>query len=187
LDLGEQEKAMAALEEALRCDPFHPEATFNHGIILLRAARISDETLLGMLRRVADADPTNSVPLQLVARVHLERGQTDSALLALRSAESIESDEGELRAIKRLMALATQPVGAVRHEIARPFVHALPRTGAEYSRDAAHLKRLLLKAHAAHKAGRADDARRYLIRLREIPRSKHHPEVQRLEKILRDV
>ena len=184
LDLGEQEKAMALLDEALRCDPFHPEATFNHGIILLRAAQTSDETLLGKLRKVADADPANSVPLQLVARVHLERGQKDSALLALQSAESIASDEGELRAIKGLVALAAKPVGDIRQEIGRPFVHAAPRTGAEYSRDAAHVKRLLVKAHAAHKAGRADDARRYLMRLRQIPLSKRHPEVRRLEETL---
>jgi Tfp pilus assembly protein PilF len=187
LDLGQQEKAITLLEEALRCDPLHPEATFNHGIILLRAARISDETLLGKLRKVADADPRNSVPLQLVARVHLERGQNDSALLALRSAQNIASDEGELRAIKRLIALAIKPARAVPQEISRAFVHAVPRTGAEYSRDAAHVKRLLLKAHAAHKAGRADDARRYLMRLREIPESKQHPKVQQLEQILGNI
>jgi hypothetical protein len=140
--------------------------------------------LLKKLRTVADADPTNSVPLQLVARVHLERGQKDSALLALRSAENIESDEGELRAIKRLMALAAKPARDVRHEIAHLFVHAMPRSGAEQSRDAAHLKRLLPKAHAAHHAGCASDALRYLDRLRELPGSKRHPKVRRLEEIL---
>lgn len=184
LDLGEQEKAMAALEEALRCDPFHPEATFNHGIILLRAARISDETLLGKLQKVAEADPANSVPLQLVARVHMERGRTESALLVLGSAEAVESNEGELRAIKRLMTLAANPVSFIPSEIVRPFVHAVPRTGAQANRDAATLKRLLSKAHAAHQAGSTSDALRYLDRLRELPGSKRHPEVRRLEEIL---
>lgn len=183
-DLGEHEKAMAALEEALRCDPLHPEATFNHGIVLLRAARISDETLLGKLRTVAEADPGNSVPLQLVARIHMEKGRTESALLVLRSAEAIEFDERELRAIKRLMTLAATPLASLSRKIAHPFVHAVPRSGAEQNRDAAQMKRLLSKAHAAHQAGCASDALRYLNRLRELPGSKRHPEVRRLEEIL---
>lgn len=184
LDLGKQEKAMEALEEALRSDPLHPEATFNHDLVLLRAARISDETLLGKLQQAAEADPATSVPLQLVARVHMERGRAESALLILRSAEAVESDEGQLRAIKRLMTLAASPGSLFPPEIARAFVHAVPRTGAQVNRDAAALKRLLSKAHAAHQAGRAGDALRYLDRLREVSGSKRHPEVLRLEEIL---
>ena len=184
LDLGEQEKAILLLEEALRCDPFHPEATFNHGIILLRGARMSDETLLGKLQKVTETDPGNSVPLQLVARVHMERGRAESALLVLGSAEAVAFDERELRAIERLKALAAKPAAFVPREIARPFVHAVPRSGSEASREAAAMKRLLSKAHAAREAGNAKDALRYLDRLREFRGSKRNPEIRRLEEIL---
>ncbi len=184
LDLGKREKAIALLEEALGCDPLHPEATFNHGIILLRANRMSDETLLRKLQEVTKVDPRNSVPLQLVARVHMESDRAESALLCLRSAEALASGEGELRMIKRLITLATKPFPSGSPAITYSFVHALPRTGAEASREAAAIKRLLSKAHAAQKEGRLSDAHRYLTRLREIPRSKRHPKVQQLEQTL---
>jgi hypothetical protein len=181
----EEEAAIALFEKALVSDPLHPEATFNFGIMGLRASLISDEALLGKLRIVADADPTNSIPLRLVARVHLEMGRNESALLTLQSAESLASEEMELRAIQRLRNLASESTtSSLRPEIARPFVLAALCTGAEYSRHTAHMKRLLHKAYAAHKSGRALDARRYLVRLREIPGLKLHPKVQQLEQLL---
>lgn len=74
LDLGRADEAEAAFAEALTVDPHHLGAVYNAGLLRWRSGVITDVELVVQLEEVArHGDPSWSAR-QLLAQVHLERG-----------------------------------------------------------------------------------------------------------------
>ncbi|MDQ1287861.1 MAG: hypothetical protein QG622_1426 [Actinomycetota bacterium] len=78
LDLGDDDAATAALDQALAIDPRHPSATYHAGLLRWRRGEATDEAVIAALEAVADAGPSWKVPC-LLAQVHLERGDVAAA------------------------------------------------------------------------------------------------------------
>ncbi|MFF8611920.1 protein kinase [Streptomyces sp. NPDC015350] len=85
-DLGEAEAADRCWRKALEADLRHPGATFNRGLARWRAGEITDAALVRELESVRSAHPGDSRPLRLLGLAHLERGDAQAALEALREA-----------------------------------------------------------------------------------------------------
>jgi tetratricopeptide (TPR) repeat protein len=83
LELGRQAESKQTWEQALKTDLYHPESTYNLGLILWRSARMTDETLVEKMKVVRTSYPSEWRPLYLLAQVHLERGDCESALEVL--------------------------------------------------------------------------------------------------------
>ena len=83
LDLGKKEEAEKLFEEALKSDPHHPEATYNRGLILWRSGRVTDDALVRQLEEVRKTHPEDWRDDYLLALVHLERGDAETAVIVL--------------------------------------------------------------------------------------------------------
>jgi WD40 repeat protein/serine/threonine protein kinase len=79
LDLGHPERADQLWEQALRADPLHRHAVYNHGLRRWRAGRVTDVELIAELGEVQASHHHEWVDAYLLALVHLERGDTDRA------------------------------------------------------------------------------------------------------------
>ncbi|MDT9687357.1 protein kinase [Streptomyces sp. P9(2023)] len=80
LDLGRGQEAERAFDAALAADPRHLRATYNKGLHEWRGGVITDDefvTVLETLRGDTDTDPGQA--RLMLAQVHLERGDRDSA------------------------------------------------------------------------------------------------------------
>ncbi len=86
LDLGRREEAESLFEEALRADPHHPEATYNRGLLLWRAGRLTDADLIRQLEEVRASQEEGRRADYMPGLVHLERGDARGALSELHSA-----------------------------------------------------------------------------------------------------
>jgi WD40 repeat protein len=112
LDLGRTEEAERLWGEALQADPYHPEATYNRGLVLWRSARLTDEALVTQMREVCSAHATARLPSYLLAQIHLERGDVEGALELL---TKLEEEGVQGAAVATLLSQAqTQPVGSGR-------------------------------------------------------------------------
>ncbi|MEV6638558.1 protein kinase [Amycolatopsis sp. NPDC051371] len=83
LDLGHAEQADELWEEALRADPHHPHATYNLGLRRWRAGARTDRQLLAELDAVRLSHDGDRTADHLLAAVHIERGDKESALRLL--------------------------------------------------------------------------------------------------------
>jgi WD40 repeat protein/serine/threonine protein kinase len=81
--LGKLEQAEAAFRDALAADPLHPEATFNLGLMEWRAAKITDATLVQLLKEVGRRDAEDWRKDWLLSQIHIERGDAQAAITAL--------------------------------------------------------------------------------------------------------
>lgn len=93
LDLGNPSAAASAWDEALLADPRHAISTYNRGLQLWRSGKIRDDDLVRNLDELLhSASPLDGVDL-LLARVHLERNDSNAALQILKSSEYTNRDE----------------------------------------------------------------------------------------------
>ena len=83
LDLGREQEAEDAWKEALKQDPYHPETTYNRGLLQWRAGRMDDIEIVRQLEQVCKARPREWLPQYLLAQVHLERDDCQAAIAAL--------------------------------------------------------------------------------------------------------
>ncbi|WP_370962103.1 protein kinase [Amycolatopsis sp. cg9] len=83
LDLGHAEQADELWDEALRADPHHPHATYNRGLRRWRAGAQTDRQLLAELDAVRLSHEGDRTADHLLAAVHVERGDKESALRLL--------------------------------------------------------------------------------------------------------
>ncbi len=81
-DLGEAAHAESKWSEALRIAPNHPESAFNFALQQWRSARITDEDALQSVRSLGASTPDL---VEMLAEIHLERGDCGSALALLES------------------------------------------------------------------------------------------------------
>ncbi|WP_318307076.1 protein kinase domain-containing protein [Amycolatopsis solani] len=80
LDLGHAEQADELWAEALRADPHHPHATYNRGLRRWRAGTQTDRQLIAELDAVRLSHDGDRTADRLLAAVHIERGDKESAL-----------------------------------------------------------------------------------------------------------
>lgn len=83
LDLGRADDAGTFLQEACAADPQHPEAVYNRGLLQWRAGAKTDEQVINELESVRANTVDPGRVRHLLARVHLERGDAESAAALL--------------------------------------------------------------------------------------------------------
>jgi WD40 repeat protein/serine/threonine protein kinase len=102
LDLGKAEEAERLWEEALKADPQHPEATYSRGVALWHSARMTDDVLVQQLKAVHATHSGNWVAGYLLALVHLERRDVETARRLLEEVRQKAPDEGDVQAAYEL-------------------------------------------------------------------------------------
>ena len=186
LDLGQKEKAMALLTEALAIDPAHPEATFNRALILYRDGKRSAANVIAKLEAVASANMGNPSVDCLLARICIEVGDRTKAMNVIGQAGEKAASESEHAEVGRIKKAATVgPLQAWFGRNKQPFVFAVPLSGAEHAYDYQKMLRLITKAETAHAEQRQHDAQRYLEQLGMLPGLARHPRVRQLRQKLR--
>lgn len=83
LELGRRERADALWDLALQADPRHLHSLYNRGLDRWRRERMSDEQLVAELAACLGDGCDEPAAGHLLARVHLERGDSESALAVL--------------------------------------------------------------------------------------------------------
>src|SRR5438552_7400570 len=183
LDLGQKEKAMPLLTEALAIDPAHPEATFNRALISYRNGKRSAANVVAKLEAIAPANAASWSIDCLLARICIEVGDRAKAMNAIVRAEQRVATENERAEIARLKTAATTgPLKAWFGRNKQPFVLAAPMSGADHAHDYQKMLRLIRKAEAAYAEKREYDVKRYVEQLRILPGFARHPNVRRLIK-----
>ncbi len=124
VDLGHQAEAERALIEALKVEPQHAEATFNLGLLRWRTGRLTDEAFVHRIREIAETQ-RSELSLQLLAQVHLERGDYNAAIKVLQnSKEAQSSGTAQLKdAAQRRLPYARMLRGAI--EAHADVIHAV--------------------------------------------------------------
>jgi len=102
LDLGQIEEAMHLWDRALEVNSLHPESTYNRGLILWRACRITDDILVNDLEKVRDANVENWNAHYLLALVHLERNNCEEAIKSLNQIPAEQVQQPEVQSALRL-------------------------------------------------------------------------------------
>jgi WD40 repeat protein/serine/threonine protein kinase len=99
LDLGRHEQAEQLWDQALKSDPYHPEATYNAGLFRWRSGRKTDDALLQQLLNVGKLHPGEWMPSYLIAQVHAERGDFRTAARFLGSLPEAERTRREVTSL----------------------------------------------------------------------------------------
>ncbi|MFC9243304.1 protein kinase [Streptomyces sp. NPDC057136] len=103
LDLEKAAEAERAFAEALTADPRHLGATYNSGLLSWRRGTLTDEDLITRIEAVRpDAEDPWQVR-QLLAQVHVERGDLESARELLEGVAGERSGEPEVRSALRII------------------------------------------------------------------------------------
>ena len=111
-DLGRVEEAKQVWQQALQADPHHVEATYNRGITLWRQGRLTDDVLVRQLEEVRATQGERWLPSYLLALVHMERGDGDTALLLLREAAQQAPEQTEVQLLlERAQSSGALPLG----------------------------------------------------------------------------
>lgn len=97
LDLDRANEAVALLDEACAADPQHPEAVYNRGLLQWRSGTKTDEQFVNELEIVAANTVDPYRVRHLLARVHLERGDADSAATVLEGDSRPSPEMDDLR------------------------------------------------------------------------------------------
>ena len=121
LDLGREAQARRAWDGALRAQPHHPESTYNAGLLDWRSGRLHDDELVKRLEEGRAAAARGDIGL-LLAAVHMERGDCESARAAIR-AGTLEGADAERAGVIDQRALANLPRS---RRCLRRFNHGAP-------------------------------------------------------------
>jgi serine/threonine protein kinase len=79
-DLEEEERALDTFRQSIEIDPINPEATYNQGLLLWRKGEITDADFINRLETIRSSNTNDWVPFYLLALVHIERGDVESAI-----------------------------------------------------------------------------------------------------------
>ena len=173
LDLGRVQDAEATWAQALRADPQHPQATYNHGLHLMRIGQLSGDELVRRIEAVRASHPDAWVDEYLLGLVHLERGDPAAAKAMLTSAYLVAPDDPEIAvALAQVEAASNSPA-----EVRAPWSYAQPATtrmlrSAERAVAGARSTALELAS-----AGRFRDAGAVLTDARRTAGWRRHPEI----------
>ena len=108
--MGNESDADEAWTSALAADPACLEAWFNRGIAAWRRGVVTDETVLEDLAAVAVSDAERCKAAQLLALIHHERGDLESALALLEQAHNERPDSVEISAALERHPRRLQPL-----------------------------------------------------------------------------
>ncbi|MFI6860419.1 protein kinase [Streptomyces sp. NPDC050421] len=104
LDLGRSEEAERAFEESLAADPRHLAATYNLGLHQWRGGVLLDDEFIARLESLrADTGTDPWWARYLLAQVHLERGDHDSARSLLDEMDHDRPGARESAALRRVL------------------------------------------------------------------------------------
>jgi WD40 repeat protein len=112
--LGRQEDAEKAWQTALEADPRHVESIYNYGLHRWRCGRITDNTLVRIVREIVERTPAAWLPRYLLAQVHLERGYAEGAKEELGKIEEDGATRAEVVAAKQVSEELAPPIRLVR-------------------------------------------------------------------------
>ncbi len=103
LDLGYPDEAEAKFEGAVTDDPLHPESVYNRGLFLWRSGHVTDTAVISQLAESEKSPEYKNRSRMLAARVHLERGDAESAIKKL---EGVTDKRRDSVGFKRLLGSA---------------------------------------------------------------------------------
>jgi len=83
LDLGNYEEAIKVFNQALETDTYHPNATYNLGLLLWRSGQMTDDSLVKRMREVSTSHSGDWLPFYLLGQIHLERADLKEAVNVL--------------------------------------------------------------------------------------------------------
>jgi len=105
IDMGRADEAEKILADLLRENPSHPQATYNHGLLLWRRGAITDMDMVMRMEEVKKNYYHNPVVNYLFGLVHLERDDIPSAIGELK--ESLKSSgSGRFFEAERAISIA---------------------------------------------------------------------------------
>ena len=96
LDLGKAADAEKVFAEALAVDPHHVGAVYNAGLLRWRGGAISDVELVAQLDELSQYEDSSWSARQLLAQVHLERGDLKAARALLDDLARERPDSADL-------------------------------------------------------------------------------------------
>jgi serine/threonine protein kinase/WD40 repeat protein len=114
LHLGKQAEAEQAWEAALERDPHHLEATYNLGLVRWRQGQLTDEVLVRQLEALRSSRKPTPVDQYLLAQVHVERGDVDSARELLEEAARQAPEAPDVQAALRAVQSGELPANRLR-------------------------------------------------------------------------
>jgi WD40 repeat protein/serine/threonine protein kinase len=98
LDLHDEMMSRRLLDQAIRMDPLHAEATYNRGLLDWRCGNLTDDSLLAQLSAIQTVHRADWRPYLLACLVHLERGDAKSVLEMLSRPPLNEQTDREVHA-----------------------------------------------------------------------------------------
>ncbi|ROO52212.1 WD40 repeat protein [Micromonospora sp. Llam0] len=147
LDLGEEAAAEAEFQAALSADPRHLEATYSSGLLRWRAGKITDEDLLAQVEAVRREAGDSWLARLMIAQIHLERGDAESARQDLDDLIRTDPAEPEVQAALRVLESGGTGGIGLDHTV-RAQWHSVPenpgsdrdyRKSARFTRDGTRL------------------------------------------------
>ena len=96
LDLGKEMEARQKWEQALEDDPKHLETVYNQGLLDWRQGKITDTDLLLRLKDTGVSGEKEWLLAYLLAQIHLERDDCESAISGLESLPETERSRIEI-------------------------------------------------------------------------------------------
>ena len=96
LDLGNRERAVELWDRALRVQPYHPEVSYNRGLVLWRSEKLEEIRLVTEMEEVLESAPGNWRMNHLLGLVHMERGDYVAAARIFEAVPAGDEVHGDL-------------------------------------------------------------------------------------------
>jgi WD40 repeat protein len=106
LDLGKKDKTEELLKEAVEKDPAHPEAVYNLALLEWWSGRIDDFEVVRRLEELCKSHLGEWLPVCLLANIHLDRGDNETAIHILETVKYYNAD------LQNLLSLARKSTGS---------------------------------------------------------------------------
>ncbi|MCP4042701.1 MAG: protein kinase, partial [Gammaproteobacteria bacterium] len=115
-DLGQCDEALKTWEHALKVQPHQLETTYNRGLILWRSGKVADDALV---KEVGESGTNSGRRGDLLARLHMERGDCTNAITLLENNPLLASgDEGTAKLLtqaKNGLSRSRRSLGVFEH------------------------------------------------------------------------
>ncbi len=115
LDLGRRQEAQHAWEQALSIDPYHPETTYNWGLVRWHEGTLTDDALVQQLEGVRGVQREPWQASYLLAQVQLERGDGEAAQALLEKILQQAPDQTEVQRLLAHLQAGAIPVNRCLH------------------------------------------------------------------------
>lgn len=177
LELGDEKKAENCLMEALKVEPNHMHATYNHGLLLWRQGRLTENWVVARLSNMQRSHADLWEPLYLTAWIHVERRRAADAATAFTEARRLAgSDPAVIKVIDAALAEVAASGGTAGADRAS-YVPLRPRSVAEAESN----RRVLLQRCEELSAAEARQDWRTAIAIlttaRSLPGYRWHPNI----------